>query len=990
MKRGVISFPLIWFCAVLAAGAAFTWWLAVRTDHELRVSLLQQTRLVAQAIDVEQIRALSGTAADLHSPDYLRLKSKLDAMRSANSQCRFIYLLGLKPDGSVFFYADNEQVGSKDESPAGMVYADAPEGFRRVFSTGIGQTEGPFTDQWGTFVSGAEPCRDPQTGAVVAVLGMDIDARDWKWSVATRAALPVGLMLVLLIGIATAIASARHAEASPKPVLRRLLQPMAAALILMTAGAGALLWTQHQQHLTQTVEHLASDVSGYLHAALKLQASGLAAALSPIVNDQRVQRALRERDADRLLSDWQPIFETMRRENNITHVYFSDTNRVCLLRMHKPDRRGDQLNRFTALEAEKTSKFASGFELGPMGNLTLRVVHPVLADGTLVGYVELGKEIAEVLQSLHFQSGCQLAVTLFKQRLNQASWEEGMRAQGRAGDWNRMPHSVAAYASQGRLPDAFLRIADRSASALQPHDETRKAIASAGRNWRVSATPLTDASGTEVGALLVMRDITSETAAFTRLTALGGMIGAVLLTLLLAFIYVLLRGTDAGIRSQQDELQKSKENLLATLRSIGDGVIACDDRGNVSNLNAVAETLTGWRADEARGRPIAEVFRIAHAETGQPVEIPVARALREDRTIGLANHTVLIARDGAKRQIADSCAPIHAADGRVLGAVLVFRDVTEEYRRRELLRESEAMQRILLDSLPVGVVIIDPVTRVIERVNDHVTALFGASADHLVGRRCHALLCPAEEKTCPVCDLDKTADTSERVMLRVDGSRIPIIKTVKRVQLNGQFKLLECFVDVSERKRAEEALQQTADRLSLATRAGGVGVWELDLVNNRLLWDDQMYRLYGLTREQCADPYACWRASVRPEDLAKEDAEIQLAIRGEKEFDTEFRITWPDKSVHNIRALAVVRRDASGKPQHLIGTNWDITVLRTQTEELANTVQELQLFNQLIINRELVMVGLKKQINDLRLRLGEPAAYDLQGLEPEAYGPEAG
>ena len=125
------------------------------------------------------------------------------------------------------------------------------------------------------------------------------------------------------------------------------------------------------------------------------------------------------------------------------------------------------------------------------------------------------------------------------------------------------------------------------------------------------------------------------------------------------------------------------------------------------------------------------------------------------------------------------------------------------------LRESEAMQRLLLANLPAGVVIVDPVTRIIEQVNDHVVTLFGAPVDHLVGRRCHSLLCPASEGACPVCDLGQAVDNSDREMLRADGSRVAILKTVKRVHINGTEKLLECFVDVSARKKAEAHLHET-------------------------------------------------------------------------------------------------------------------------------------------------------------------------------------
>jgi len=168
-----------------------------------------------------------------------------------------------------------------------------------------------------------------------------------------------------------------------------------------------------------------------------------------------------------------------------------------------------------------------------------------------------------------------------------------------------------------------------------------------------------------------------------------------------------------------------------------------------------------------------------------------------------------------------------ALTGLALTAALTFVSSGIRRRREELeqlvaertteLQESEALQRLLLASLPAGVVLVDPVTRIIEQVNDHVVTLFGASVDHLVGQQCHSLLCPADEGACPVCDLGQVVNNSDRVMLRADGSRLSILKTVKRIHLKGQEKLLECFVDVSERKRIEAELQEVNIYLEEAT-----------------------------------------------------------------------------------------------------------------------------------------------------------------------------
>src|SRR5262249_38071436 len=116
-----------------------------------------------------------------------------------------------------------------------------------------------------------------------------------------------------------------------------------------------------------------------------------------------------------------------------------------------------------------------------------------------------------------------------------------------------------------------------------------------------------------------------------------------------------------------------------------DAVMATDTQGRITFLNAVAEHLTGWSSQAARGRPLSEVFRIINESTRQPAEDPVARVLGTGMIAGLANHTILVARDGREIPIGDSAAPIRLPDGKLFGVVLVFRDVTET-RRAEINR----------------------------------------------------------------------------------------------------------------------------------------------------------------------------------------------------------------------------------------------------------------------------------------------------------------
>jgi PAS domain S-box-containing protein len=155
-------------------------------------------------------------------------------------------------------------------------------------------------------------------------------------------------------------------------------------------------------------------------------------------------------------------------------------------------------------------------------------------------------------------------------------------------------------------------------------------------------------------------------------------------------------------------------------------------------------------------------------------------------------------------------------------------------------------------------------------------------------------------------------------------------------------RLISIRFDITARRRGEEALQAATERLALAAEAGGIGIWDWDVPSDRLVWDVQMYRLYGIATERFASCYEAWRQGVHPDDLAAADAAIKAALAGTAAFDTEFRVRWPDGHVRHIRARAVVRRDATGQPLRMIGTNWDITASKQGQAELAELNAHLE------------------------------------------------
>jgi PAS domain S-box-containing protein len=328
------------------------------------------------------------------------------------------------------------------------------------------------------------------------------------------------------------------------------------------------------------------------------------------------------------------------------------------------------------------------------------------------------------------------------------------------------------------------------------HFETVR-LAKDGRLIDISLTvsPVLDASGTIIGVSKVARDITEQ----RRLAA---------------------------------ELAVQREWFRVTLGSIGDAVIASNPDGSIGFMNPTAEELTGWRAEDARGRPLQEVFRIVNEKTRAVVDNPVAVVMRLGQTVGLANHTVLIARDGAERPIADSGAPIRGDDGRILGVVLVFRDVSEERRAEEAIAEQRQWFETTLESIGDAVIATDLRGRVVfmNAVAEHLT---GWRSDDARGQMCSDVFNIVNEDTRAAVISPVTRVLAEGVvvglanhtlLIGADGTERPIDDSGAPIR-NREGRIVGVvlvFRDVTERRRTEVERQAVAaerERLLDAERA---------------------------------------------------------------------------------------------------------------------------------------------------------------------------
>lgn len=267
------------------------------------------------------------------------------------------------------------------------------------------------------------------------------------------------------------------------------------------------------------------------------------------------------------------------------------------------------------------------------------------------------------------------------------------------------------------------------------------------------------------------------------------------------------------------ELREERERLRVTLASIGDAVVTTDIAGKITNMNPVAEQLTGWRFEDAVGQDIDLVFRVVHESSREPADNPAMRALRSSEVQTLENHTLLITKDGRELPIDDSAAPIRDAESRILGCVLIFRDITE---RRERQRVSDLLAAIVESS--DDAIISKGLDGVIQSWNIGAERLFGYRAEEAVGRHITMLIPPdlAREESTIISRIrnGERIVNFDTVRLHRSGRRVEVSETISPVKdsqggIVGASKVVH---DISDRREVERTLAQAARELAEADR----------------------------------------------------------------------------------------------------------------------------------------------------------------------------
>jgi PAS domain S-box-containing protein len=268
-------------------------------------------------------------------------------------------------------------------------------------------------------------------------------------------------------------------------------------------------------------------------------------------------------------------------------------------------------------------------------------------------------------------------------------------------------------------------------------------------------------------------------------------------------------------------------------------------------------------------------------------------------------------------------------NGEVKGFFVHVADISGVKKLETELKASETKFKNVLEGAPDVIVILNK-QGFIQIINTHCEKLFGYRKEELLGKSIETIIPNGfwnnntDEKAHVYSHYNAKAGL-ELIGVTKNKREFPIEINTSAIELPDGICISAVIRDRTDHKKSQEKLREVSDRLKLATHTSSIGIWSYDIAHKLLVWDDIMFQLYGVKKETFSGAYEIWRSGLHPDDMERGEKEVQQAIHGEKEFDTEFRVIWPDQSVHYIKAKALVQRDKNGNAIQMIGTNWDIT-----------------------------------------------------------------
>ena len=402
--------------------------------------------------------------------------------------------------------------------------------------------------------------------------------------------------------------------------------------------------------------------------------------------------------------------------------------------------------------------------------------------------------------------------------------------------------------------------------------------------------------------------------------------------------------------TERREAALELERLALVAERTTNSVIVADASGNVEWVNQGFTTLTGYEPSEAIGRKPGKLLQ--GPGTDSRVVETMRRSIENRR--GFDVEVLNYRKDGTPFWAQIKVDPVLGPDGRVTRLIGVSVDVTRKREISEKLARNEAFLNSIYNGVELGISILDVVGEGEYRyagINAAQERKNAWRVDDLKGRLLSEVshIIPEEEIRATRERFDRCVETGESVMFEQQSGpdrRWWLTKITPLKDGEGRvFRLISSSIDITDRKEIEMKLSEMSDRLQLATSAGRIGIWDLDLQTREVVWDDQMLAIYGITRQTFESNTNIWSGLVHPEDYPAISERFQRSIRSNTPYESEFRIFGRNGGIRHIRAFAHFERDANGVAVRVVGVNWDITEEKRAAAEVLAAKERAEVLN---------------------------------------------
>jgi PAS domain S-box-containing protein len=391
----------------------------------------------------------------------------------------------------------------------------------------------------------------------------------------------------------------------------------------------------------------------------------------------------------------------------------------------------------------------------------------------------------------------------------------------------------------------------------------------------------------------------------------------------------------------ESALKKEREKAEKFLNLTPALIIALDLHGNITMINDRGCHLLESKHEAIIGKNWFESFLQEHIR--EQAKSIYSQLLDGNLELSGYYESAILTAKGNEKILQWHYSIVEDNEGKINGVLISAVDITERKKTEESLQENEEILRLSTELANVAVWEFSFATNSMIRSKNHDT-LYGLEWQSTWKFETFLNSTHPDDREYSNQIIQSSAAPGGPDRYKFDFRVVYPDQSIHWLSVVGQVVVRNsegqgmivrgALIDITERKQTEKSIARLNERITLATQAAQMGVWDWDIVNNELVWDDKMYALYGIEKGDFSGAYEAWTKGLHPDDLARCELETQNAIHGEKAFDTEFRVLWPDGTVRHLKANADVIKDSDGNPVRMVGVNYDITDRKLTDEKL--------------------------------------------------------